>query len=287
MDTLNHNDRRNSKNEHYYFDNVGFQSDEIYAFGIVYVHANGTKSPVFHIPGRCPTLADLVVLPSHDSDIFNAAKNKKWQVHNTASVTQTDPTTGRGVRGLFGYYQTTTTYPQVSTCSNPDDYWGQACDGTKLTGKPIRHHRFPTWDIVANLDNPTCGGPDSILGVQFSGVTYPNSEVVSHYFVFSDRAQEFTVYDTAYVTHPLRKTIQGVVEYQYKPSKLWDITIPAPDSVLNLYSTKVWLDGDIDKVDYLRFTKIIKKRATEGAVTLKNVRQLKYDGEIDIEDGRI
>jgi len=38
----------------YYMNDSSFTESEVYALGIVYVHADGTKSPVFHIPGRAP-----------------------------------------------------------------------------------------------------------------------------------------------------------------------------------------------------------------------------------------
>jgi hypothetical protein len=37
---------------YYSYYHMGFQRDEIYALGIVYVFKDGTESPVFHIPGR-------------------------------------------------------------------------------------------------------------------------------------------------------------------------------------------------------------------------------------------
>ena len=41
-----------AKSDDYYFNNRSYMRDEIYAFGIYYIYDDGTKSPVFHIPGR-------------------------------------------------------------------------------------------------------------------------------------------------------------------------------------------------------------------------------------------
>lgn len=41
-----------ANNPFYYFDDKSYMRDEVYAFGIRWVMKDGTKSPVFHIPGR-------------------------------------------------------------------------------------------------------------------------------------------------------------------------------------------------------------------------------------------
>lgn len=41
-----------AKSDNYYYNTRSYMRDEIYAFGIYYIYSDGTKSPVFHIPGR-------------------------------------------------------------------------------------------------------------------------------------------------------------------------------------------------------------------------------------------
>lgn len=41
-----------SKSPKTYFNNLSFMRDEVYALGIIYIFKDGTRSPVFHIPGR-------------------------------------------------------------------------------------------------------------------------------------------------------------------------------------------------------------------------------------------
>lgn len=91
---------------------VGYQPGEIYSFGIVYVFENGVKSPVYHIPGR-DSLNDGSPIGCMASD--NACTNIK--------------------------------YSNVSSGCEGFDYWGVDCNGNKLAGEPVRHHRFPTRNV--------------------------------------------------------------------------------------------------------------------------------------------
>jgi len=63
---------------------MGFAAGEVYAFGIVYVYADGTKSPVYHIPGRCSDCTtsnmDYYVVEEGTYEPRDCADNNYWGV---------------------------------------------------------------------------------------------------------------------------------------------------------------------------------------------------------------
>lgn len=195
---------------------LGLLQDEVYALGIVYIHTDGTLSPVFHIPGRPainnsdgsfgtnPYIAasstwDTATL-SGDNNIYNASKNKRWQVYNTATIEAGLPSQ---LKGLLGYYETSTSYPIIEACdAHADGYWGRDWAGNLLENTKIRHHRIPSEEIVSyNLSGDTTVAPAkrTVVGLQFSNITYP-SDVVGHYFVYGDRKGNETIIDKGILT---------------------------------------------------------------------------------------
>lgn len=93
----------NQKRGTLHIEKVGYMPGEIYSFGIVWIFADGTLSPVYHIPGRNPSyLSDM----STDNTLDN------------------------------------TSYIANSMCSG-EDYWGYDSQGEPLSGELVRHHRFP------------------------------------------------------------------------------------------------------------------------------------------------
>lgn len=104
----------NAKNPVSSFYMTGYMPGEVYSFGIVYTFKDGTKSPVYHIPGRpvgeTPLEEQLLKLDT----------------------------------GMDSY-QSSSDYPDIHKCL-PYDYWGT--DGytgyeNPLVNTPIRHHKFP------------------------------------------------------------------------------------------------------------------------------------------------
>lgn len=94
----------NAKNPTSSFYLTGYMPDEVYSFGIVYVLKDGSKSPVFHIPGR------------------------PQEIVNT---------------GMDYYECTDANYPDIHKCLALD-YWGtDGYTGNSLVNTPIRHHKFP------------------------------------------------------------------------------------------------------------------------------------------------
>lgn len=91
---------------------MGYQPGELYAFGIVYVFKDGTKSPVYHIPGKHSSTAGVPF-------IENTAP---MAINNEVSSTYTDSSNSCG-----------------------GSLWGVDSTGNILNeNTPVRHHRFPT-----------------------------------------------------------------------------------------------------------------------------------------------
>lgn len=134
----------------------GYLRDEVYAFEIVFLLANGKQTDGFHIPGRAmnanewthpdvlATDPDFVGTPD---PLTNASPY--WKIYNTASVIETDPAyvahsdyQGPYQYGEFAYWESTDLYP----CN--EDVWGE------LANTPIRHHKFPDVLVSPIFENP-------------------------------------------------------------------------------------------------------------------------------------
>ncbi len=186
-----------SKSSYGYQKFSGFQDDEVYAFGIVYIHSDGTHSPAFHIPGRPMDIVtaaasgntyinDANPLDSHtvspsDPNLVDVNLDKRWQVYNTYTLSGTRT-------GYMGYYQSNSTYPKITlSCdSHADGYWGRDFTGALIDHtKPIRHHRMPLPQsrvLPTTFDYEVCG-------VKFTMTNeYPSSDIVGHYYVSGDRS---------------------------------------------------------------------------------------------------
>lgn len=143
----------------------GYLRDEVYAFEIAFLLANGKQTDGFHIPGRAATPSDLTVISDTNPDyIENTPTAPYWKIYNTASVT--DSATGAPIGnatpyeyGEFAYWESEEEYP----CNV--DIWGS------LAGQPIRHHKFP--DVLVS---PIFNNPDEfVLNPGFTPVMKNNS----------------------------------------------------------------------------------------------------------------
>lgn len=164
----------NPKSPHTYWEREGYMGGEVYPLGIVYVFNNGLESPVGHIPGRplnrywnpinntVVVTADDTVITPWNKDVafinsnptnYNAlpttSKAKKFQVYETAVKLNT----ANDSIGAMGYHQNTGVFYENRTDCNENDYWGLDGYGQVLTGKPIRHHKFPTRGIEPHVKN--------------------------------------------------------------------------------------------------------------------------------------
>lgn len=110
----------NTKNPVHEFNNgIGYMPGEIYSFGIVYIFEDNSLSPVFHIPGKAQGDENIIFSPSFDG--------------NGNSITFPMSTNNESESN---------TYSNNNTCGT-SSYWGLDYNGTPLTSKKVRHHRFP------------------------------------------------------------------------------------------------------------------------------------------------
>ena len=102
---------------------------------------------------------------------------KRWEVFNTAYKI-------RSYKGGMAYHECENTYPSFN-CE--EDYWGEDHWGNKLTGTPIRHHRFPCRTLI-----PVEGkeGYVNQLGIEFDNIEYPHEDIVGHYILVGNRDEE-------------------------------------------------------------------------------------------------
>jgi hypothetical protein len=138
----------------------GYLRDEVYAFEIVFLLANGKQTDGFHIPGRAKNFNELSepdispTTPILGADyIGDGAPQPYWKIYNTGSVSTTYPAPTDDARkigdaypyqsGEFAYWESTDLYP----CNT--DVWGD------LAGKPIRHHKFPDVLVSPYFESPT------------------------------------------------------------------------------------------------------------------------------------
>lgn len=136
----------------------GYLRDEVYAFEIVFLLKNGKQTDGFHIPGRIKSTSETVLpdIPETNNDFIGDPDYEQggvgfspyWKIYNTASVTgfsagySSAPTyKGPYQYGEFSYWESTDTYP----CN--EDVWGD------LSGKPIRHHKFPDINISPSFES--------------------------------------------------------------------------------------------------------------------------------------
>ena len=144
----------------------GYQRGEVYAFGIQFLLSNGRKTSVFHIPGRKATNSDLIkytkdTIPTgQDCNFYEFSNDEScskeniselyhWQVYDTATIIERlDETSldkcfdGIIAYGDFAYWESTDTYP----CNQ--DVW------KNLSGKSIRHHKFPSNETFYHHNQP-------------------------------------------------------------------------------------------------------------------------------------
>lgn len=145
--------------------NVGYMRDEQYAFYIRWIYSTGEKSSSYHIPGRQAIAQDTQELAPDGVEIWEAEKQERWKVYNTATVTsiQTENLPDGGVvvkRGKMGYWESTERYPD-----NKPEIWDKLC------GKPIRHHKMPDDAIIPRHNQG--GTKINVLGVEFSSIQPP------------------------------------------------------------------------------------------------------------------
>jgi hypothetical protein len=121
----------------------GYLRDEVYAFEIVFLLNNGKQTDGFHIPGRKAISTDLVPVSPTNADFIGEPDPETntspyWKIYNTADAIGESPSKSLAIDykgpweyGRFAYWESTELYP----CN--EAVWGE------LSGKPIRHYKFP------------------------------------------------------------------------------------------------------------------------------------------------
>lgn len=168
----------------------GYQAGEVYAAAIVYVFADGTESPAFHIPGRPSSEALIEAYPGSIPLNYNFDKEKifpwtqnlspyynteteyasldpndrieRWQVFDTAIEAKENL-----AENAMAYWQTNATlYPDLKNCGSPLDYWGTDYYGLDLVNTPIRHHKFPSRQLEPLVQLKTANGEQTIVEIR-------------------------------------------------------------------------------------------------------------------------
>lgn len=102
--------------------------------------------------------------------------------------------TDSSFKGLMGYWETTTNYPDIdiSSCdTHPDGYWGRTWQGELITSSSkIRHHRMPGAEItlIPGLSRIV----NNRTGVIFSNTTRPPG-TKSIRFLYGKRDKDYTI----------------------------------------------------------------------------------------------
>jgi hypothetical protein len=134
----------------------GYLRDEVYAFEVVFLLANGKQTDGFHIPGRAKNFNELSepdVTTANADYIGDGTPQPYWKIYNTGSVSTTYPAPTGDARkigdaypyqsGEFAYWESTEKYP----CNT--DVWGDLAD------EPIRHHKFPDVLVSPYFESPS------------------------------------------------------------------------------------------------------------------------------------
>ena len=228
------NELGNPKNPNTYWDCTSFQGDEIIAIGQQFLHIDGSWSPVFHNLGRHSVPSDLTLLtvvtnstpsPSStqiwESDVEHLGlivgnTVEKWKVRNTASITTSNTVSHPyDYIGEMGYYETDSNYYDIKDCDN-NLIWGEDSLGNLITtSTKIRHHRLPDRRLI-NLVTGSNGEYVNPIGLKFSNISYPNSDVIGHRFCYVKRNDSNkTVLDSGWFT---KQFDNGNLSYTPNPS---------------------------------------------------------------------
>jgi hypothetical protein len=151
---------------------VGYDRDEVYSFGIQWLHTTGEWSPVYHIPGRKAEDSELSAAAGKDTYEANLRDQlcdvpeiiPRWQTENTAkapNATGNKMVCNQAISqtGTMGYWESTDLYPNSKILLGAD------------AGTPIRHHKMP--DNALTHVYETGGNYINILGVQFKNIQHP------------------------------------------------------------------------------------------------------------------
>jgi hypothetical protein len=196
--------------------NVGYYGDETYAFGIQWLKADGSYTPVYHIPGTTAGSATTYAsYPSAYMDVYESGATctseeipPVWYVYNTSQRTGQMKVAVSGecdlnitASGVMGYMESTEIYP-----NNIDMFPNDNC-------KPIRHHKFPAEPKEPRYHpaNQTLSGTTGnirIKSIKFSNIEHPKDadgnylpNIMGYRILRSDRSGNRTVIAKGYSTN--------------------------------------------------------------------------------------
>jgi hypothetical protein len=228
----------NSKNPHSYWECLNFQGDEIRAFSIQYLHDDGTESPAFHIPGIVSDVTAQTILtvvsdgtsPSgtqiNESDVdfipqadfetwagtYIGSTIRRWKVRNTATITSSPNTDDNWQIGEFGYFESTSTYPNIVDCDN-NLIWGTDYGGNDITtSTKIRYHRFPDRGLVVHDD----GEHIYNLGIRLEDIVLPPNTVGYRILVNDINEVEKTVVDSGIINRSTEYNTGTVIDLEFR-----------------------------------------------------------------------
>jgi len=253
----------NPKNPNTYWYNTNFLGDEIYMFGIQYLHRDGTWSPVFPLIGRNAELSDLEILTVKAneatlmpgdvwlSDVEHLGLNigdvvPKWKVFNTASITSAQITTRPFTyKGKFGYYETDYEYPDIKDCEG-NSIWGDN------EFQKVKLFRFPNRKLISHISGNNAEYITN-LGIEVNVGSYPNSDIIGHKIVHAVRNEtDKTITDSGWT----------ISEQVFSPENLLLISSGWADqgpSKQQLYiSPTIQYNNKITKCDYIARNKVYK-----------------------------
>lgn len=118
-------DNSNPKNPIQNINGQGYMPGEIYSFAVCYLFEDYTVSPGYHIPGRNPNVDPKTIY----SEIQYSTGPNGEKIQKTFPM-------------AYDNVSESTVYTAGQSCDS-GDYWGLDCEGETLTGKNVRHHRFP------------------------------------------------------------------------------------------------------------------------------------------------
>jgi hypothetical protein len=196
--------------------NVGYYGDETYAFGIQWLKADGSYTPVYHIPGtKAGSGVTYASYPSAYMDVYESGATcayedipPVWYVYNTSQRTRQMKVAVSGecdlnitASGVMGYMESTELYP-----NNTDMFPNDNC-------KPIRHHKFPPESKEpryhpANQSLSGTTGNIRIKSIRFSNIEHPKDangnylpNIMGYRILRSDRSGNRTVIAKGYSTN--------------------------------------------------------------------------------------
>jgi len=219
--SANINELGDPKNPKTYWYKRGYQGDEVYLPGIMYLHTNGTQSPVFPLVGRSATPTDLQLLTViNNADLLGATDVwlsdaehlgleigdtvERWKVFNTATITGSQTVTSPySYEGEFSYFETDETYPDIKDCDD-NLVWGTDADDNLITtSTKVRLFKFPDRRLLPHMTRRALVLWLRSFGIQFGNITYPSPDIIGHKFVMAERTEfDKTVVDSGWANTP-------------------------------------------------------------------------------------